>query len=80
VVDPELDPAHPCLDHHLVESLLLRAFKPSPEVLRKPVGKFIVAPSRLGEALQRLVDAGLGLELPPSVTLRVNIKLAGGLQ
>ena len=60
--------AHPWLDHHLVESLLLHAFKPSPEVLRKPVSKFIVAPNRLGEALQRLVDAGLDLAPPPSVT------------
>ena len=27
VADPKLDPSHPCLDHHLAESLLLRAFK-----------------------------------------------------
>ena len=67
--------AHPCLDHHLVESLLLHAFKPSPEVLRKPVGKFIVAPNRLGEALQCLVDVGLDLTLPPSMTPAVPLML-----
>jgi len=86
IADPELDPAHPCLDHHLVESLLLRAFKPAPEVLRKHVGEFIVAPHRLGEALLRLVEAGIDLELSPSVTpanalttllMRVNAVLAG---
>ena len=64
IADPEeLDPAHPCLDHHLVESLLIRSLKPTPEVLRKHAGKFFVAPYRLGEALLRLVDAGLDLEL-----------------
>ena len=66
VDDPELDPAHPFLNHHLLDSLLLRAFKPSLEVLRKPIGKFIAAPHRLGGALQHLVDAGLDLEIPSS--------------
>ena len=87
VADPELDPAHPCLDHHPIEPLLLRAFKPTPEVLRKHVGKFFVAPHRLGEALLRLVDAGIDLELSSSVTpanalttllMRVNAVLAAG--
>ena len=68
IADPELDPAHPCLDHHLAESLLLRSFKPNREVLRKHVGKLIVASHRLGGALLRLVDAGLDLELPSFVT------------
>ena len=87
VADPELDPAHPCLDHHLAESLLLRSFKPTPEVLRKHIGKNIVAPHRLGEALLRLDDAGLDLELSSFVTpasalttllTRVNAVLVGG--
>ena len=68
VADPELDPAHPCLDHHPIESLLLRSFKPTPEVLRKHIGQSIVAPHRLREALLRLVDAGLDLELSSFVT------------
>ena len=87
IADPELDPALPCLDHHLIESLLLRAFKPAPEVLLKHVGKFFVAPHRLGDALLRLVDAGIDLELSPSVIpanalttllMRVNAVLTGG--
>ena len=87
VADPELDPAHPCLDHHNIEMLLLRCFKATPEVLRKHVGEYIVAPHRLGDALLRLVEAGLDLELSSSVTsanalttllLRVNAVLASG--
>ena len=87
VADPELDPAHPCLDHHPIEPLLLRSFRPTPEVLRKHIGKFFIAPRRLGEALLRLVDAGIDLELSSSVTpanalttllMRVNTVLAGG--
>ena len=31
VADPELDPAHPCLDHHYIEVLFLRCFKTTPE-------------------------------------------------
>ena len=83
--DPELDPAHPCLDHHFVESLLQRSFESTPEVLRGHVGKFFVARHRLGEAFLRLVEAGLDLELPSFVTpanalttlpMRVSIVLA----
>ena len=83
--DPELDPAHPCLVHHFVESLLQRSFESTPEVLREHVGRFFVARHRLGEAFLRLVEAGLDLELPSFVTpanalttlpMRVNIVLA----
>ena len=70
---PELDPAHPCIDHHLVESLLLRAFKPSPEVLRKPVGKYIIHrielhPIALGSLPSASSMQASGLEFPSSVT------------
>ena len=55
-------PLAQCPGHSLAESLLLRSFKPTPEVLHKHVGKFFVAPYRLGGALLRLVDAGLDLD------------------